>query len=126
MRHDERWQRWHRLHHFRRERRLGPRLHWQIFRALVATGLLCFGVAMTVAWLLRGEERMPSFVQDVGEFIVADMDTEPMAFKQQLDKRAARLHASLSVWDQHGVLIARAGRKLGPDQLPPGDRKSVV
>ncbi|MET0287462.1 MAG: HAMP domain-containing protein, partial [Polyangiales bacterium] len=108
---------------FRRERRMGPRLHWQIFRALVATGLLCFGVTMTAAWLLRGEERMPSFVLDVGDFILADMASEPVAFQEQLTRRAARLHASLSVWDAHGLLVARAGRELGPTQLPVGKRR---
>lgn len=105
---------------FRRERRLGPRLHWQIFRALVATGLLCFGVAMSAAWLLRGEERMPSFLLDVGDFILADMASDKREFAAQLEDRASRLHASLSVWDSHGVLVARAGRELGPVQLPAG------
>ncbi|HEX5661733.1 MAG TPA: ATP-binding protein [Polyangiales bacterium] len=124
MRHDERWERFHRLRRFRRkERRTSPRLHWQIFRALVATGLLCFVMAMSAAWLLRGEERMPGFVQDVGDFILADMASEPSAFQKQLEHRALRLHASLSVWDQHGVLVARAGRELGPRQLPPGKRR---
>ncbi len=119
----ERWhERFERPRRWRRERRMRPRLHWQIFRALVATGLMCLLVTMTAAWLLRGEERMPSFLLDVGDFILADMDGDPAAFKQQLDRRAARLHASLSVWDQHGVLIARAGRTLGPDQLPTGKR----
>jgi signal transduction histidine kinase len=119
----DRFDRLRRLRRFRRERRIGPRLHWQIFRALVATGLLCIVMAMSAAWLLRPEERMPSFVQDVGDFILADMASEPDVFQKQLEHRASRLHASLSVWDQHGVLIARSGRELGPAQLPRGKRR---
>jgi two-component system, OmpR family, sensor kinase len=121
--HDPSIERLRRLRRFRRERRLGPRLHWQIFRALVATGLLCFVMAMSAAWLLRPEERMPSFVQDVGDFILADMPSEPDVFQKQLEHRALRLHASLSVWDAQGVLIARSGRELGPAQLPRGKRR---
>jgi signal transduction histidine kinase len=120
---EDRFERVRSLRRFRRERRMGPRLHWQIFRALVLTGLLCMCFAMTAAWLLRGEERMPTFLLDVGDFILADMASEPTAFREQLEKRATRLHASLSVWDQHGMIVARAGRKLGPDQLPVGKRK---
>jgi signal transduction histidine kinase len=108
----------HFVHHRGDRRGMGPRLHWQIFRALFLTGLLCLGVTMTAAWLLRGEERMPNFLLDVGDFILADMASEPASFQQQLSKRAARLHASLSVWNAEGALVARAGKPLGPDKLP--------
>jgi len=96
-----------------------PRLHLQIFRALVMTGVLCLGLTFTVAWLFRGEmQRTPRFVQDVGEFIVAELPRgDRAAFERQLAERARRLHASLSVWDGRGKLVARAGRSIGPDQL---------
>jgi two-component system, OmpR family, sensor kinase len=100
------------------------RLHLQIFRALVATGVLCLGVTMLAAWLLRGEsQRMPRFVQDMGAFIVADLpEDDQAAFEHGLRQRAKRLHASLSVWDQDGRLIAQVGRRLGPKQLTGRER----
>ncbi len=95
------------------------RLHWQIFKALVATGVLCVSVMMAIAWLFRGEvQRMPRFVQDVGAFIVADLpEGDRLHYQRELARRAQRLHASLSVWDRDGQLIARSGRVLGPAQL---------
>lgn len=97
------------------------RLHVQIFRALVLTGVLCLGLTMFGVWLLRGDEyRMPRFAQDVGAFILADLpEQDPQAFQQQLATRARRLHASISVWSREGRLVAQVGRRLGPAQLPP-------
>jgi two-component system OmpR family sensor kinase len=95
------------------------RLHLQIFRALVATGVasLCFTALVT--WLFRSEEqRMPRFVQDVGAFILADMpERDAAAFQRELEERAARLHASLTVWNPRGEQVARVGRVLGPAKL---------
>ena len=90
------------------------RLHLQIFRALVLTGVLCLAVTSMAVWLLRGEMTTPRLVHDVGEFIVADLPHEQAAFQRELQRRAARLHASLSVWDRDGRLIARVGKPLDP------------
>jgi len=95
------------------------RLHLQIFRALVLTGLLCFGVTMTASWLIRGEsQRMPHFVQDVAAFIVADLPAgDAASYQRELQKRARLLHASLTVWDRDGRMTGRAGKRLGPERL---------
>jgi signal transduction histidine kinase len=97
------------------------RLHLQIFRALVLTGLLCFGVTMTASWLFKGESRrMPRFVQGVGSLILADLPAHDDArYQRALTKRSQLLHASLSVWSRDGHLQGSAGKRLGPDQLQP-------
>lgn len=93
------------------------RLHGQIFGALVATGLVCALVASAAAHLLRDDPaQMPALMRDVGAFIVDELPRDnPRAFEAGLRRRAKRLHASISVWDERGRLIAQAGRKLqGP------------
>ncbi|MDB4976989.1 MAG: two-component sensor histidine kinase [Myxococcaceae bacterium] len=108
---------WHEAWHARRRKK--GRLHLQIFRALVATGLVSLLLTSLCMWLFHDDEhRMPGFVQDVGAFVIADMpDHDPAAFQRELQKRAGRLHASLTVWDRNGDQIARAGKLLGPPHL---------
>jgi len=93
------------------------RLHGQIFGALVITGFLCALAASAAHYLLRHDpERTPGLVGDVGAFIVDELPRDdPRAFEAGLRRRAKRLHASISVWDERGQLVARAGRPLrGP------------
>jgi signal transduction histidine kinase len=92
------------------------RLHFQIFRALVLTGVLCLLVTGLVAKLFRSDdERWPQLVQDVGAFIVADLpEHDPVARERELRDRAARLRASISLWERDGKLLVRVGKELGP------------
>jgi signal transduction histidine kinase len=100
------------------------RLHLQIFRALVLTGLLCLGLTSAIAWTFSApKHRLPRFVEDVGAFIVADLpESEPRVFREQLEQRARKLHASISVWNREGRLVARVGKQLGPARLPTRER----
>ncbi|MEY4515510.1 MAG: hypothetical protein RLZZ450_7632 [Pseudomonadota bacterium] len=95
------------------------RLHLQIFRALVLTGLLCFGVTMAASWLFKGEsQRMPRFVQGVGALIIADLPAHDSPYYQrELKKRSQLLHASLAVWNREGQLQGSVGETIGPAQL---------
>ncbi len=93
------------------------RLHAQIFGALVITGLLCALIASAAAYLWHDSpDNTPDLVRDVGAFIVDELPTDnPRAFREGLRRRARRLHASISVWDERGQLVAQVGRKLrGP------------
>lgn len=103
------------------------RLHLQIFRALVMTGLLCLLVAAGVGALFRDQmQRWPSFVEDVGAFLVADLPAgERHEVDRELRRRAAQLHASIALWDHQGRLLGSAGRALGPELLAPSERKSA-
>jgi signal transduction histidine kinase len=100
------------------------RLHLQIFRALVLTGLLCFGVTMSASWLFKGESRrMPRFVQGVGSLILADLPAPDDArYARALSKRSQLLHAPLSVWNREGRLEGSVGKRLGPDQITPSNQ----
>ncbi len=94
-------------------------LHAQIFGALVVTGLLCALAASLTHYLLRDStEHMPGLLRDVGAFIVDELPRDdPRAFEAGLRRRAKRLHASISVWNERGQLVARAGRPLyGPHE----------
>jgi two-component system, OmpR family, sensor kinase len=94
------------------------RLHWQIFRALVATGVMCLTATMAAAWLWRGRtQEVPRMLQDMGAFILDELPQDREGFERGLHKRALRLHASLAVWDRHGQLVARAGREIGPTRI---------
>lgn len=103
---------------------MSSRLHGQIFGALLLTGLVCALVAAAAAYLLHDDPtRNPGLVRDVGEFIVDDLPRDdPRAFNAGLRRRAKRLHASISVWDEQGRLVGQAGKRLrGPrDKRPKG------
>ncbi len=90
------------------------RLQWQIFKALLLTGLLCIATAALIAWLLRDDVgHMPEVVRDIAGFVVDELpQDDPAAFRRGLRRRAHRLRASISVWDERGRLLARAGRPL--------------
>lgn len=104
---------------------MSRRLHLQIFRALVLTGMLCIALAAAISWLLSDrEQHMPRLVQDVASILVADLpEHDPRAFRQQLEQRARKLRASISVWNRRGELVAQVGARLGPAHLPPRTRK---
>ena len=95
------------------------RLHGQIFGALVITGLLCSVAAGIAFYFLRDDpERSALLLRDMGEFIVDELPREDRrAFEAGLRRRAKRLHASISVWDERGTLLGQAGRPLrGPKE----------
>ncbi|MDB4987780.1 MAG: putative sensory histidine kinase in two-component regulatory system [Myxococcaceae bacterium] len=108
---------------FRGRRGKKGRLHLQIFRALVATGLASLLLTGLAAWLFRSDEhQMPRFVQDFGAFVVADMpEGDRVEFARELQRRSDQLHASITVWDRQGEQVARAGKKLGPQHLAEHD-----
>jgi signal transduction histidine kinase len=98
------------------------RLHLQIFGALVATGLLCVGVAVLLGSLLGDDTHpAPHFVRNVGALVVEGLpEADADRFQRALRRRAQRLHASISIWDQRGRLLGRAGRALSrPQGLTP-------
>jgi len=105
---------------------MSRRLHLQIFKALVMTGLLSLCVTMAAVSLFRGEtQRWPKLVQDLGALIVADLpEGDRAGFEAQLRRRAERLRASISLWSREGELIARVGKRLGPSQLD-GSRRGI-
>ncbi len=95
------------------------RLHFQIFRALLITGMLCGFLAAGIAHFLRDDSRaLPALVTDVAQFVIEELPRDDRrAFEQGLRRRARRLHASISVFDEEGRIVARAGRRLpGPRQ----------
>jgi two-component system OmpR family sensor kinase len=98
------------------------RLHLQIFGALVLAGLTCVAVVGVVAALFADDTHTaPRFVRDVGALVVEGLpEDDPARFQRVLSRRAQRLHASISIWDEHGRLLGRAGRPLPrPQGLTP-------
>lgn len=102
------------------------RLHFQIFRALVLTGIACFAIAGSLLWLVRDRGRhTPQFVEDVAAYLIADLpEADPSAYQGELSERARRLKAAISVWNSRGELLGRAGERLGPDLLPADERRT--
>ena len=97
------------------------RLHLQIFRALVLTGVICLLLMVGVGKMFGSDhQRWQRLAEDIGGFIVADLpEHDPGAIERDLRVRASRLRASISLWDADGKLLGRAGRSLGPVQLDP-------
>jgi signal transduction histidine kinase len=98
------------------------RLHLQIFGALVLTGLTCVCVVGAVAALFADDTHSaPRFVRDVGALVVEGLpERDPARFQRALARRAQRLHASISIWDEQGQLLGRAGRAIArPEGLKP-------
>jgi len=98
------------------------RLHLQIFGALSLTGLLCVGLVVLIGMLFEGDTRpAPRFVRDMGALVIEDLPSgDRPGFERALARRARRLNASISVWNQDGSLLGRAGRPLvRPRQLGP-------
>jgi signal transduction histidine kinase len=104
------------------------RLHLQIFRALVATGVSCFLVTGLIGRLLRNDEQQwPRLAQDIGAFIVAGLpDRDEAALREELSRRGAQLHASISLWNEQGELLAHAGERLGPERIDPDEGEALV
>jgi signal transduction histidine kinase len=90
-------------------------LQWQIFGALSVTGVLALVLATLAAfWPWREPGGIPPFAQQLGAFVVADLpEHDPARAQRELEERARRLSASISVWNERGQLVARAGRQLG-------------
>lgn len=100
------------------------RLHWQIFGALLVTGLSCVALAMLLMSLWGGgRDGAAERARDVAALIIDDLPApdEPR-FQRQLRRRARRLHVAVSVWDARGRLLAQAGRPLRPPRGQPPRR----
>jgi signal transduction histidine kinase len=95
-------------------------LHLQIFGALSLTGLLCVCLVMAIGTLFQDDTHpAPRFVRDMGALVIEDLPTgDRPGFERALERRARRLHASISVWSADGALLGRAGRPLArPSQV---------
>lgn len=95
-------------------------LHLQIFGALSLTGLLCVCLVVTIGMLFQDDTHpAPRFVRDMGALVIEDLPSgDRPGFERALERRARRLHASISVWNKDGSLLGRAGRPMArPGQL---------
>ena len=96
------------------------RLQFQIFGAVAMSGIICVLVAGLIALVFYEElHPLPRVAGDIGELIVEGLPPPGTPeFAKAFNKRARRLHASVSLWDAEGKLLGRSGRALS---RPPRD-----
>jgi signal transduction histidine kinase len=98
------------------------RLQFQIFGAIAMSGLICVALAGLIALVFYEElHPLPRVAGEIGELIVEGLPpANTPEFQRAFRQRARKLHASVSLWDAQGKLIARSGRAL---ERPPRARK---
>jgi signal transduction histidine kinase len=98
------------------------RLHLSIFGALVVTGLCCVGLVLAISSAFGGDDHPgPRFVRDMGALVLEGLpDRDRPGFERGLSRRARRLNASISVWDDDGTLLGAAGKPLARPHMLPG------
>lgn len=99
----------------RRHRR--PRLFWAIVRALVGTALAAMLVAGVLSAWLRDDHVRDTVVERGLRELAATLPDDA-GLQGAADAMGDRLDASVTVWDDHGALLASHGPPADPG--PPG------